>query len=179
MDFDNDRRILGIPGAPWAEAGPGSLNPCSLSVSAGAPRGAAKRYPRAGTGWWYFPRLRLALLGVVLFQQARRRTRGDAPPKVSGQECRSSPVSYYAYTRFSTNSLSSQSSMFVELSLRVRRVSRTQGQLLARHQGCKQHRASVGGGYSLVTAECGDGAWCVIQQKNYFEIRCHLNLLPT
>ena len=61
----------------------------------------------------------------------------------------------------------------------VRRVSRTQGQLLARHQGCKQHRASVGGGYSLVTAECGDGAWCVIQQKNYFEIRCHLNLLPT
>ena len=82
-------------------------------------------------------------------------------------------------TRFSTNSLSSQSSMFVELSLRVRRVSRTQGQLLARHQGCKQHRASVGGGYSLVTAECGDGAWCVIQQKNYFEIRCHLNLLPT
>ena len=66
MDFDNARRILGIPGAPWASC-PGrdtgrrqGLGLCSLSVSAGAHRGAAKRHPRAGAGWRYFPRLRLA-----------------------------------------------------------------------------------------------------------------------
>jgi hypothetical protein len=44
MDFDNARRILGIPGAPWAEAGPGSLDLRSRSVSGGAPRGAAKQH---------------------------------------------------------------------------------------------------------------------------------------
>ena len=96
--------------------------------------------------------------------------------RCAAQECRSSPVDFYQilnkFAKFAKQLCSSSSAS-------VRHVSRTQGQLLARHQGCKQHRASVGGGYSLVTAECGDGAWCVIQQKNYFEIRCHLNLLPT
>jgi hypothetical protein len=62
----------------------------------------------------------------------------------------------------------------------VRHVSRTQGQLLARHEGRKQHRASVGGGYSLVTAECVR-RWCMVRDtaEELFEIRCHLNLLPT
>jgi hypothetical protein len=206
MDFDNARRILGIPGAPWAEAGPGSLGLCSRSVSGGAPRGAAKRHPRGGISlacalrcWAFRPSLFLVQMVVSLAKEypaafaAHRaaiatvnsggggggssgsqtqatavasRVSGPASldacalrsrrcaPKASGQGCRSSPA-----TRFS-NSLSSQSS-YVRRALPpfVMLVGpRTQDQLLARHQGRKQHRASVGGGYSLVTAECGDGA---------------------
>jgi hypothetical protein len=143
----NGRRILGIPGASWAEAGPGSPSLCSRSVSGGAPHGAAKRHPRAGAGWWYFPRLRLALLGVSPICRRSRRCALKSPRP----ECRSSPVLDSQIRKVHT------AAMFVS-SPSVRHVSWIQGQLLARHQGRKQHRASVGGGYSLVTVECGDGA---------------------
>jgi hypothetical protein len=154
-------------GRAWVS---GSLQPLS---ECGCSSRRRKTVPPSGCRVAVFPLPTPCAAGrLSISVGAQAPSRRCAAPKVKS-------VGLYAYTRFSTNSLSSQSSMFVELSLRVRRVSRTQGQLLARHQGCKQHRASVGGGYSLVTAECGDGAWCVIQQKNYFEIRCHLNLLPT
>jgi hypothetical protein len=35
------------------------------------------------------------------------------------------------------------------------------------------------GRWWVLTCDCGVRRWCVIQQNNYFEIRCHLNLLPT
>jgi hypothetical protein len=170
VDFDNARRILGMLGAPWAKAGPGSLDLCSRSVD--APLAAPQNGTPARVLGGVSP-LACALRCWAFGSFGRPGTRGDAP-ELSAKECGSPPA-----VRFPT-SLSSQSSSYVRRALPPF-VMLVEGQLLARHEG----RASSTGHRSvgrwwILTCDCGVRRWCVkTQQKNCFEIICHLNLLPT
>ena len=155
-------------GRAWVS---GSLQPLS---ECGCSSRRRKTVPPSGCRVAVFPLPTPCAAGRLSISVGAQAPSRRCAPKVSAK---SAGLHLYLGTRFSNKLAKFAKQLCSSSSASVRHVSRTQGQLLARHQGCKQHRASVGGGYSLVTAECGDGAWCVIQ--NYFEIRCHLNLLPT
>jgi hypothetical protein len=56
----------------WISLRSRSVSSQSVGSGGARPRGAAKQHPRAGAGWWYFLRLRLALLGVSPFRPAAK-----------------------------------------------------------------------------------------------------------